>query len=127
MINAGVSMLDMIAIVRNVTNNVYFEDLWEEVDERLRQGAQLSEPLFASPLMPRAISQMINSGEKSGRLGHIMTRIAQFTEEEFDTTVKTTTQFIEPVMVGVMGAIIGFVAISLLLPIFSVGRVVAGN
>jgi len=126
MISAGVSMLDMIAIVKQVTNNTYFEDLWNEVDERLRQGAQLSDPLFTSKLIPRSISQMIYSGEKSGRLGQVVTRIAEFTEEEFDDAVKTATQFVEPLIVSFMGLLIGFVAISLLLPIFTVSRVVAG-
>ncbi|MBI1335672.1 MAG: hypothetical protein GC164_01770 [Phycisphaera sp.] len=127
MLNAGVSMLDMVSIVREVTNNKYYEDLWDEVDERLRQGSQLSDPLFQSPLIPRSISQMILSGEKSGRLGKTLERVATFTEQEFDTAVKTATQFIEPVMVGAMGLLVGFVAISLLLPIFSVGKVVAGG
>lgn len=127
MINSGVAVLDMIAVVRQVTDNSYFRDLWDEMDERLRQGSQLSEPLFASPLVPRSIAQMIYSGERSGRLGRVLDKIAGYTEDEFDDAVKTTTQFIEPLMIGVMGGIIGFVAISLLLPIFSVSSVVAGK
>lgn len=124
---AGVSMLDMVAIVKEVTNNAYYDELWDSVDEQLRQGSQLSDALFASPLFPRSVSQMIFSGEKSGRLGQVLGRVAEFTEEEFDRAVKTATQFIEPLMIGVMGSIIGFVAISLLLPIFSIGHVVAGS
>jgi type IV pilus assembly protein PilC len=127
MINSGVAVLDMIAIVKQVTQNAFYEDLWDEVDERLRQGSQLSEPLFASSLIPRSISQMIYSGERSGRLGKVLDKIAHYTEDEFDDAVKTTTQFIEPLMIGVMGSIIGFVAISLLLPIFSVSTVVASK
>lgn len=127
MINAGVAMLDMVAIVRDVTKNYYFEQLWDQVDERLRQGAQLSDTLFTSPLIPRSIAQMIFSGEKSGRLGKVMDKIAAYTEDEFDDSVKTTTQFIEPLMIAVMGGIIGFVAISLLMPIFSISNVVAGK
>jgi type IV pilus assembly protein PilC len=127
MISAGVSMLDMIAIIKQVTNNAFYADLWDEVDDRLRQGAQLSEPLFHSPLIPRSIAQMVYSGEKSGQLGKVMNRVADYTEIEFDQTVKAVTSMIEPVMVAVMGSIIGFIAISLLLPIFSVGRVVAGS
>lgn len=127
MINAGVAILDMVAIVRQVTTNAFYHDLWDEVDERLRQGSQLSEPLFASPLIPRGIAQMIYSGERSGRLGKVMEKIAGYTEDEFDDAVKTTTQFIEPAMIALMGSIIGFVAISLLLPIFSVSQVVAAG
>jgi len=127
MIAAGVSLLDSVEITKRVTRNVYFEELWDDVDTSLRQGAQLSEPLFASGFIPRSICQMIGSGEKSGRLGQVLNKIADFTESEFDETVKTTSQFIEPVMVCTMGLIIGFIAISLLLPVFSVSRVVSGG
>lgn len=127
LLNAGVPILDMVNIVRQVTRNVFYEDLWEDVDERLRQGSQLSDALFTSPLIPRSVAQMIHSGEKSGRLGQVFERIAEHTEEEFDEQVKQTTQFIEPALVGVMGAIVGFVAIALLLPILSMGTVVAGG
>ncbi len=126
MINAGVPMLDAVQITSHVTNTSYYEELWNDVDDNLRQGLQLSDPLFASPLMPRSIVQMIRSGEKSGRLGQVLSRVAEHTEQEFDQAVKAATQYIEPVMVTVMGGIIGFVAISLLLPIFTVGKAVAG-
>ncbi|MEO0514519.1 MAG: type II secretion system F family protein [Planctomycetota bacterium] len=125
MINAGVPVLDMISIVKDVTRNALYEDLWAHVDDRLRQGAQLSDALFDSPLIPRSVAQMIYAGEKSGRLGQTMEKIAGFTEEEFDEQIKTTTNLIEPTMVAIMGGIVGFVAIALLLPIFSVSSVVS--
>ncbi len=127
MIAAGVPMLDMISITRDVTRNSHFEELWDDVDSQLREGVQLSTALFESPLIPGPVSRMIHSGEKAGRLGMVMEKIAEFTEHDFDEAVKRTTEFIEPAMVGFMGALIGFVAISLLLPIFSVGRVMAGG
>jgi type II secretory pathway component PulF len=127
MLSAGVSMLDMVAIVRQVTPNQKFQQLWDEVDERLRRGEQLSATLFESNLIPRSISQMVYSGERSGRLSKVLDRIADFTEAEFDAVVKTSTQFIEPVMVVVMGSEVGFIAIALLLPIFTMGKVVAGG
>ena len=127
LIGAGVSMLDMVQIVKQVTHNIYFEELRTEVERQLTRGSQLSDPLFASDLIPRPVAQMIFSGEKAGRLGQVMDRVAGFTEVEFEQSVKTATQFIEPVMICVMGGLIGFVAISLLLPIFNVGRVMAGG
>lgn len=127
MVSAGVPILDMIEIVREVTNNVLYEDLWTDADNRLRQGAQLSDSLFDSPLIPRSVAQMIYSGERSGRIGDVMERIADYTENDFDEQIKTTTSLIEPIMTAAMGLIIGFVAIALLLPIFSVGKVVAGG
>lgn len=120
MLAAGVPILDMIQIVREVTVNRYYEDLWDDVDERLQRGSQLSDALFDSPLFPRSVSQMIYAGEKSGRLSATLEKIAHFTEEEFDAQVKQSTQYLEPALVVAMGSIIGFVAIALLLPIFSV-------
>ncbi len=127
MLGAGVPMLDMIAISRGVTNNALFRDLWDEVDEQIQHGAQLSSSLAGSSLIPGSVTRMIQSGEKSGRLGQVMERVAEFTETDFDRTVKRTTEFIEPAMIVFMGSFIGFVAISLLLPIFSIGRVMAGG
>lgn len=127
MVEAGVPILEMIPIVRAVTHNHRFDALWEEVDQRLREGSQLSSPLFASELIPRSVSQMVYAGEKSGRLSDVMHKVAEYTEEEFDEQVKQATAYIEPAMVVTLGVIIGFVAIALLLPIFQVGQVASGG
>ena len=126
MLAAGVPILDMVQIVREVTVNRYYEDLWDDIDERLQRGSQLSDGLFDSTLFPRSVSQMIYAGEKSGRLSATLEKIAHFTEEEFDAQVKQSTQYLEPALIVAMGSIIGFVAIALLLPIFSVSTTMAG-
>lgn len=127
MLEAGVPILDMIPIVRSVTNNREFDVFWDEVDQRLRNGSQLSAPFFSSELIPRSVAQMVFAGEKSGRLGDVLHKVAEHTEEEFDEQVKAATSYIEPAMVVTLGAIIGFVAIALLLPIFQVSKVAAGG
>ena len=127
LLSAGVPMLDMIGVVRNVTGNVYFQELWDSVNDSICQGAQLSEPMGASWLLPRTIPKMIYAGERSGHLTRVIAQIAEFTEAEFDDAVQRTTQFIEPLMVTVIGSMIGGVAIALLLPIFTVGRVMGGG
>ncbi len=125
MIAAGVPILDMVTISRAVTANHFYEKLWDDVTDKLKHGSQLSDGLFASPLVPRSVSQMVYSGEKSGRLAPVMEKIADFTESDFEQQVKTVTQFIEPAMVAAMGLIVGFVAVALLLPIFTIGRIMA--
>lgn len=125
MVDAGVPILDMVATVRAVTNNAWYEDLWDDLDDRLQRGGQLSDGLFESDLFPRSISQMVFAGEKSGKIGKTMNKIAEFTEQEFDEQVKTTTSMIEPLMTAAMGIIIGFIAIALLLPIFTVSTVIS--
>jgi type IV pilus assembly protein PilC len=127
MLEAGVPILDMIPIVRSVTNNCHFDEFWDEVDNRLRNGSQLSAPFFSSELIPRSVAQMVFAGEKSGRLGDVMYKVAEYTEDEFDEQVKQATNYIEPAMVVTLGAIIGFVAIALLLPIFQVSSVASGG
>jgi type IV pilus assembly protein PilC len=126
MIAAGVPILDIIELVRRVSQNYYYEQIWDGVAAKLESGAQVSEQLFKSPLFPRFVAQMIASGEKSGRLGHVLDRVAEVTEQAFDDQVKTTTQLIEPTLILVMGGIIGFMALAMLLPIFSVSRVMGG-
>ncbi len=127
MIQAGVQMLDCLQIVRDVAGNRFYGELWNEVREKVQSGQQLSEPLLQSPLIPRSIAYMIHSGEKTGELPNVMTRVAAYLEEDLKTAIKTATQFIEPVMIALMGAIIGGVAIAMLLPILTISKVMAGS
>ena len=75
--------------------------------------------------MPRFIVQMIYSGERSGQLGSVLTRVGEFLEEDLRATVQAATKMIEPVMICIMGTIVGSIAIALLLPIFTISRVIA--
>ncbi|MEM6334067.1 MAG: type II secretion system F family protein [Planctomycetota bacterium] len=127
LIEAGVPILDQIDIVKHVTPNQQYKQLWAHVDDQLRRGGQLSDGLDNTSLIPRAIVHMIRSGEKSGRMGPVITRVGEYAEEEFDTAVQNATQYIEPVMVVTVGGIVGFVAISLLLPIFSASTLASGS
>jgi type IV pilus assembly protein PilC len=125
MISSGVQVLDCLAIVKEVSGNHYYQLLWEEVHTRVQNGAQLSEPLLKSPLIPKSVAQMIVSGEKTGEIAAVLTRISAFLEEDLRTAIKTATQFIEPVMIGLMGIMIGGVAIAMLMPILTISRVMA--
>lgn len=125
MITAGVQMLDCLTIVRDVSDNRYYSELWEEVRLRVQNGQQLSEPLLKSTLVPKSVSQMIHSGEKTGELPNVLGRISAYMEEDLRTAIKTATQFIEPVMIGLMGILIGGVAIAMLMPILTISRVMS--
>lgn len=124
---AGVSLLDIIDICRGVTANHYWSRLWDKVDRQVRNGQQVSEAIADSGLIPGNVVSMIAAGERAGRLDEVMERIATFSEDELDTAVKQTTTFIEPLMICIMGVVVGGVAIALLLPIFTVGRVMSGQ
>ncbi|MGI9014845.1 MAG: type II secretion system F family protein [Phycisphaerales bacterium] len=124
---AGVNLLDIIDICRGVTNNMYWERLWNEMDSRVRNGRQLSEAVAESGIIPPNVVSMICAGEKAGRLSDVMAKVAEFADEELDAAVKQTTTFIEPIMICLMGVVVGGVAIALLMPIFTVGNVMAGK
>jgi type IV pilus assembly protein PilC len=124
---AGVNVLDIIDICRGVTNNVYYDVLWRDMERGIRDGRQISDAVVNSRLIPSNVASMIVSGERSGRLANVMERIAEFSEQELDNAVKHATSFIEPVMIMFMGIVVGGVAMALLLPIFSMSKVVSGG
>ncbi len=124
---AGVSVLDIIEICRGVTNNKCYDELWDKMQEGIRDGNQISDAVVDFRYIPANVASMIASGERSGRLGEVMERVAHFSEEELDSAVKQVTSFIEPIMIICMGVVVGGVAMALLLPIFKMGSVMAGG
>lgn len=124
LVDSGVSMLDAVAIAGSIADNHYFQKMWTEVDAALHRGEQLSVPLFRSSLMPRPIVQMVEAGEKSGRLGPVLVRLCDFLDAELRSTIKSATQMIEPVMIAIAGTVVGCIVIALLLPILSISRVI---
>ena len=127
LLGAGVSVLDAIDICRGVTGNVYYDDLWNEMEQGVREGHQMSDAIFKSKVVPPNVGPMIAAGERSGRLSEVMEKIADFSQEELDTSVSRVTQFIEPLMIVLMGCLIGGVAMALLLPVFNMGKIMAGG
>jgi type IV pilus assembly protein PilC len=127
LMSSGVNLIDIIQICRGVTRNAQYDAMWTRMESDVREGKQISDTIFATPFIPRNIASMISSGERSGRLAQVMERIAAFSEEELDSAVKQATSFIEPVMIVFMGLVVGGVAVALLLPIFSMGKVMAGG
>lgn len=125
LVDSGVSMLDAVGITGSLSPNHYFRRLWSDVATNLHRGEQLSAPLAESELIPRPVVQMIKAGEKSGKLGTVLVRLCDYLDEELRTTIKTITQLIEPIMIGVMGTLIGGIAIALLLPILSISKTIS--
>ncbi|WP_428939933.1 type II secretion system F family protein [Fontivita pretiosa] len=125
MAGAGVNLVDCVATAHDLCANVYFRQMWDDVLDKIQTGKQMSEPLSASPLVPRSISQMIHSAERSGKLAQVTEQVATYSEQELKDTIAELTRYIEPAMIVVMGAIIGGVALALMLPIFTISRVVS--
>jgi len=125
MVSSGVAMLDGLAITAQASGSHCYEGMWKGLIEDIKQGSTLSDKLFQSGLVPRTIAQMIYAGEKTGKLATVMNRAAAFCEDDLRVAVKTVTSMIEPAMIIVMGAIVGGIAISLLMPVFSISRIIA--
>ena len=120
---AGVTLVDCVNTARDLCNNSYFQELWDSILEQIKAGRQMSEPMFASPLVPRSVSQMLHSAEKSGKLAQVMEQVAGFSETELKEHITEMTRYIEPAMIVAMGGIIGGIAMAMLLPIFTISKV----
>lgn len=125
MLSTGVSMLDSLEIAAEVSGNIQFDAAWRGFQDRLKEGASLSEEMHQSPMMPPTVVQMVSAGERTGQLGLVLDRVAGFCEEDLDTAIRTATSFIEPLMIIVMGLIVGGLSMALLLPVFSLSKIVA--
>lgn len=123
MITSGVSVLEGVLITRDVVGNHLFGQVFEEAHRRLQRGEQLTQAIQDTPYFPRAVWQMLRAGERTGQLGEVMNKVADISESDLENTIKTMTQFIEPAMIIVMGLIIGGIAISMLMPIFQISKV----
>ena len=126
LLSAGVGILDAIGICRDVTNNVHFDRMWLDMENNVRNGGGLTDAVFESDYVPSYVASMMASGERSGKLPSVMDRVASFTDEELEARVKKVSSMIEPLMILVMGGVVGGVAIAMLLPIFSMSKVISG-
>ena len=124
LIVSGVDLLEAVAITRGITNNHYYQSLWKQVEFDLEQGRSLSNAFAQSSLIHPSVVRMIAAGEQTGRLGPVMEQIGHTCEDELDEAITRATQFIEPAMIGVMGAVVGFVAIAMLLPIMTISKII---
>ncbi|MCX7426315.1 MAG: type II secretion system F family protein [Planctomycetia bacterium] len=122
MIAAGVSIVDSIRLSAEVAGNCHYERLWMEVLERVTAGKRIHDALSGNPLFPSVLVQMISSGEETGKLDYVLERVSSYYDQEVDAALKTTTSLIEPIMISIMGVVVGTIGLSLLLPIFSLSK-----
>ncbi len=122
MVASGVSLLEGLEITAAVAGNRHFASIWNAVAEQAKEGSGLAEELAHHPLIPGTVVHMVAAGEKTGKLAKVTNRVADFCEEDVKLAVKSVTSLIEPAMIIVMGIIIGGIAMALLLPVFSMSK-----
>jgi type IV pilus assembly protein PilC len=121
LIAAGVPMLEAIDITGKTSGNKVIERAMDDVRESVKKGGSLTQPMTKVPeAFPVMVTQMIGVGEETGALESMMSKVADFYEEQVDAAVKALTSILEPVMIVVVGAIVGFIVISMYLPMFKV-------
>lgn len=124
LVNAGVPMLDTIAITGDVSGNVLYKTLWRGVYGSVKTGKKITSQLQKTKLLPTAVVQMISAGEESGKLGEVLDQIAGYYAKQLKDQIKAVTSMIEPIMIVLMGSVVGFIAMAIILPIFKMSQIV---
>ena len=121
---AGVPILNTISITAQIAGNVLYKEMWLGVYEEVRQGKKIASSLSQYSLMPNNVVQMIRSGEDSGTMSDVLRDVSNFYARELKTVIKAVTSMIEPIMIVMMGFLVGFIAMSIILPIFKMSSLV---
>lgn len=119
LISSGVPVLRALEIVADTAGNRVISDTVVQARESIKEGEKISTPLFGSNIFPVMVTQMIAVGEETGRLDQMLVKVSNFYDEEVDATLKGLTSLIEPLMIVGLGLIVGFVAVSVISPIYS--------
>jgi type IV pilus assembly protein PilC len=119
-VSSGVPMLQAIRLTGETAGNVVVEQAMDDVYASVKSGGSLAGPIESNPIFPPMVGHMVAVGEETGQLEHMLSKVADFYETEVDAKVKALTALIEPIMIVFVGGVVGFIVISMYLPIFSI-------
>jgi type IV pilus assembly protein PilC len=118
--SAGVPLLQALEITGRTGGNVAVEDAMEGVIASVKRGGTIAAPLAQAPIFPSMVTHMVGVGEETGALDAMLDKVAEFYEDQVEASVKALTSIMEPVMIIVIGGMVGFIVISMYLPLFEV-------
>jgi type IV pilus assembly protein PilC len=118
--SAGVPLLLALEITGKTGGNVAVEEAMDGVIASVKRGGTIAAPLAKAPIFPTMVTHMVGVGEETGALDSMLDKVAEFYEDQVEASVKALTSILEPVMIIVIGSIVGFIVISMYLPLFSV-------
>jgi len=124
LLQSGVPLISALQIVRNIVNNVIIARMIDDAMEEIQAGKSLAGSLAQSPWVPSIVVQMISVGEQSGELEAMLNKVADTYERDVESHVMAMTSMLEPVMILFMGLIVGFIVVSILLPIFEMNQMI---
>jgi len=122
--SSGIDILEALDIAAKTSGNLIIEETLTEVKNMVERGENLSDSMAASGEFPDMVIQMVSVGEETGTLDEMLQKVYLYYEEEIDNTVKNLTTMIEPVIIVVLGGIIGFLVVAMYLPIFKIGETI---
>jgi len=120
MLSSGVPILQSLDIVADTTGSIVISRALAEVQDSVRRGETVAGPLAQHEIFPSMVVQMIASGEEAGAIDQMLKKIAQFYDEEVETTTESLTAMIEPLMIAFLGGVVGSMIVALYMPIFKV-------
>lgn len=118
LLTAGVPLLQALEITGKTAGNVVVEDAMDDIRASVRSGGSISAPMKSADIFPPMVTHMVGVGEETGALDTMLSKIADFYEDQVAAAVKSLTSILEPVMLVVVGGIVGFVVIAMYLPMF---------
>jgi type IV pilus assembly protein PilC len=127
LMSAGVSVLDSLEVTGGAIGNKVIEKELAEAAKQVKNGKPLSEPLSKSQYFPPIVSQMLAVGEETGQIDTILLKVADFYEEEVSATIDGLSALIEPLMIIVLGTIVGIIAASVMGPIANLSKNIGGT
>jgi len=122
LLHSGVPLLTTLAIVQNLLGNQYLQRALEVIREKVTEGAGLSEPLYEAEVFPVMLPQMAAVGERSGELEGMLFKVAEIYEHQVQTRLNGLMALLEPLMILLMGTVVGFIVLAILLPIFQASQ-----
>jgi type IV pilus assembly protein PilC len=126
LIGAGVDIVKALEITGTTAGNWVVEEALTTVRAKVHEGVQIAQPLIESPVFPPMVSQMVKIGEETGELEKMLSKIADFYEDEVDSAIQSLTSIIEPLMMIGVGFMVGIIIISMYLPMFKLMQLI-GN
>ena len=118
---AGVPLVEVLDSVAGAAGNIIYEEATYEIRSKVNQGISLTSGMQASGVFPNMVVQMASIGEESGALDDMLNKVAEFYEDEVDAAVATLSSLMEPIIMVVLGGIVGIILIAMYLPLFSIG------
>ncbi len=124
LLESGVGLMTSMQIVQTLVNNIHISQVIDEAMEQIQKGQTMTNALSESDWFPPMFVQMIAVGEQSGNLEAMLNKVAKAYEREVETSIMAMTSLIEPLMIAIMGLVVGFIVLSILLPIFEMNQMV---